>query len=54
MWGKRKWVQDFVGKPAGKKILGRPGRRWEDNIVTDPKEIGCGGGGGVDWIHLSG
>jgi len=36
----------FVGKPEGKRPLGRPRRRWEDNI----KEVGCGG---VDWIQLA-
>ena len=46
-------MQDFVGKPEGKRILGRPMRRWGNNIVTDPKETGLGGRG-VDWIHLSG
>jgi hypothetical protein len=30
----------LVGKPEGKKPLGRPSRRWEDNIRTDFKEIG--------------
>jgi hypothetical protein len=37
----------LVGKPEGKTALGRPRRRWEDNIKTDLQEIGvwCG-----DWI----
>jgi len=30
--------------------LGRPGRRWEDNIELDIKEVGCGG---MDWIELA-
>ena len=30
----------LIGKPAGKRPLGRPRRRWEDNIRMDPKEIG--------------
>jgi hypothetical protein len=30
----------MVGKPEGKRLLGRPSRRWEDNIVVDIKEIG--------------
>ena len=42
--GKRKCVENFVGKPEGKRLLGRPGRRWEENILTVPKEIGLGGG----------
>jgi len=39
----------LVGKPEGKKPLGRPRRRWEDNIKMDLKEVGCGG---MDWIDL--
>jgi hypothetical protein len=37
----------LVGKPEGKRSLGRPRRRWEDNINMDLKEVGCGG---MDWI----
>ena len=32
----------LVGKPEGKTPLGRPRRRWEDNIKMDPQEVGCG------------
>jgi hypothetical protein len=32
----------FVGKPEGKRPLGRPRRRWEDNISMDLQEVGCG------------
>jgi hypothetical protein len=39
-----------VGKPEGKKRLGRPRRRWEDAIRVDLKEIGLGS---VDLIRLS-
>jgi hypothetical protein len=35
----------LVGKPEGKKPLGRPRRRWEDNIKADFQEVGCGGYG---------
>ena len=35
----------LVGKPEGKRRLGRPRRRWEDNIKMDLKEVGCGGYG---------
>ena len=38
------------GKPEGKRPLGRPRRRWEDNIEMDFQEVGCGG---VDWIELA-
>jgi hypothetical protein len=39
----------LVGIPEGRRPLGRPRRRWEDNIKTDLRE-GCGG---VDWIDLA-
>jgi hypothetical protein len=41
----------LVGKPDGKRPLGRPRRSWEDGIRMDLREIGLGGG--VDWIRLS-
>jgi hypothetical protein len=37
----------LVGKPGGKRPLGRPKRRWEDNIKMDLREIG------MDWIDLA-
>ena len=40
----------LVGKPEGKRPLGRPRRRWEDNITMDLSEVGCGG---MDWIDLA-
>jgi len=39
----------LVGKPEGKRPLGRPGRRLEDNIKMVLQEVGCGG---VDWVDL--
>jgi hypothetical protein len=39
-----------VGKPEGKRTLGRPRRRWEDNIRMDLQEVGFGG---MDWIWLA-
>jgi len=39
-----------VGKPEGKRPLGRPRHRWENNIKMDLKEVGCGG---INWIDLS-
>ena len=33
----------LVGEPEGKRPLGRPRRRWEDNIKMDLKEVGCEG-----------
>jgi hypothetical protein len=41
--------RDLVGKPEGKKPLGRSRHIWEDNIETDLQEVGCGG---MDWIEL--
>jgi hypothetical protein len=40
----------LVGKPEGKKPLGRPRRRWENNIKMDLQEARCEG---MDWIHLA-
>ena len=40
----------LVGKPEGKRPLGRPRRRWEDNIKMDLQEVGGGCG---DWMELA-
>jgi hypothetical protein len=40
----------LVGKPGGKRSLGRPRRRWEDNIKIDFQEVGLGRG---DWMELA-
>jgi len=40
----------LVGKPEGKRALGRPRRRWVDNIRMDIQEVGCGY---MDWIGLT-
>jgi hypothetical protein len=40
----------LVGKPEGKRQLGRPSRRWVDNIKMDLGEIGWGG---MDWIDMA-
>jgi len=48
--GKRKGAyRILVGKPEGKRPLGKPRRRWEDNIKVDLQKVGCGG---MDWIEL--
>ena len=39
-----------VGKPVGKRPLGRPRRRWKDNIKMDLQEVVCGG---MDWIEVA-
>jgi len=38
------------GKPEGRRPVGRPRRRWEDNIKMDLREVGCGC---VDWMELA-
>jgi hypothetical protein len=40
----------LVGKPEGKRPLGRLRRRWEDNIKMDLQELGCGA---MDWFELA-
>ena len=48
--GERRGVyRVLVGKPEGKRPLGRPRRRWE-NIKMDIQEVGCGG---TNWIELA-
>ena len=49
--GKRMGVyRAMVGKPEGKRPLGRPWRKWEVNIKMDLQEVGCGG---VNWFELA-
>jgi hypothetical protein len=50
MMEKRNECKLLVGKPEGKRPLGRPRRRWVDNIRMD---LGEGGWGDVDWIGLA-
>jgi hypothetical protein len=47
--GKRGVYRVLVGKLEGKKPIGRPRRRWEDNIKMDLQEVGYWG---MDWIEL--
>jgi len=42
----------LVGKPEGKRPLGRPRRRWEDNIKMDLQEVGCGVWTGSRWLRI--
>jgi hypothetical protein len=51
MGEKRNAYMIFVGKPEGKRPLGRPRHRWVDNIKMDLKERGWGG---MDWIDRIG
>jgi hypothetical protein len=46
----RGMYRSLVEKPEGKRPLGRPRRRWNDNIRMDLQEVGCGG---MDWIGLA-
>ena len=49
--GERRGNTGFlVGKPEGKRPVGRPSRRWENNIKLDLQEVGCSG---MDWIDLA-
>jgi len=48
---KRGIYRVLVWKPEGKRSLGRPRRRWEDNIKMDLQEVGCEG---MNWIGTDG
>jgi len=49
--GEERGVYRFlVGKPGGRRLLGRPRRRWVDNIRIDLQEVGCWY---MDWIGLA-
>jgi hypothetical protein len=48
--GEQRRIQGLVGKPEGKRPLGRPRRRWEDNIKMELQELGYGG---MDWIEMA-
>jgi hypothetical protein len=50
MGEERKVYKVLVGKPDGRRSLGRPKHRWEDGIRMDLREIGLWG---VDWIRLA-
>jgi hypothetical protein len=41
-----------MGKPAGKRPLGRFRRRWEDNIKMDLQEVGYGGMDWIEWLRI--
>jgi hypothetical protein len=53
MGEERKVYKVLVEKPEGKKPLGRPSRRWEDEVRMDLRETGLGGGVwiGFDWLR---
>ena len=48
--GERRGVyRFFVGHPEGRRPLGRPRHKWEDNIKMDLQEVGCRG---MDWLRV--
>jgi hypothetical protein len=50
MYGARGLYRVLVGKLNGKRPLGRPRHRWENNIKMGLQEVGCGS---MDWIKLA-
>jgi hypothetical protein len=48
--GQEKCIEVLVGRPHGKRPIGRPKRRWEDNIKMGLQEVGWGC---MDWIALA-
>jgi hypothetical protein len=42
----------LVGKPEGRRPMGRSRPRWEDNIKTDLLEVGCGVWTGLSWLRI--
>jgi hypothetical protein len=50
MGEKRGECRVLVGRPEGKRPLGRPKSRWKDNITIDLQEVRCGG---MNWIELA-
>jgi hypothetical protein len=50
MGAKRNVYRILVGKPEGKRLLGRPRRRWVNNNKMDLREMGWGA---IDWINLA-
>jgi len=50
MGERRGEYRDLMGKPEGKRPLGRPKRRWQGNIKMDLQEVGSGG---MDWIDMT-
>jgi hypothetical protein len=48
----RKMYKILMGEPEGKRPLRRPGRRWEDGIKMDLREIGWGVWSGFIWVRI--
>jgi hypothetical protein len=52
-YGERRGIyRVLVGKPGGKRPLGRPRLGWEDNIKMDLQEVGCGVWTGSSWLRI--
>jgi hypothetical protein len=49
VWGEERRIQNFGGKPEGKRQLGRPKLRWEDNVKMDHQELGWTG---WSWLRI--
>jgi len=52
MGGSRGVHRVLVAKPEGKRPLGRPRRRWDDNITIDLQEVGCEGWTASIWLRI--
>jgi hypothetical protein len=52
MGEERKMYKVLVGKPEGRRPLGRPRRKWEDGVRMDLREIGLGAWIGFDWLRM--
>jgi hypothetical protein len=52
MGEERGMCRALVGKPEGKRPLGRPRRRWEDNIRIDLPVVGCRVWTGLGWLRI--
>jgi len=51
--GERRGVyRVLVGKPEGKRVLGRPGHRWDDNINVDLQKVRCWFLTGLNWLRV--
>jgi hypothetical protein len=50
IWARTDVYRILVGKPEGKRSLGRPRSRWEENINNNLQEMGCGD---MDWMELA-
>jgi hypothetical protein len=52
MGNKKSAYSVLVGRPEGKRQLGRPRCRWDDDIEMDLQEVGCGAWTGVFWLRI--